>query len=136
MDYNDRHKLSEMMVEMLNILFYDAAPNMCQHLENPENFYLSIPSFLNRHFEEAFQNHTFISGAITAFRGVKIIPAMELEITLFHKDYVLYKEDWMIRKIPLATPRKMQRDWFTEYVIALHEAFSYFENEKDSPELN
>lgn len=134
MDYDEHRKLSGMMVEMLNRLFYDADIRMLERLDNADDFCLSIPHFLNRHFQEAFQNYSMISGAVIVFRGITIVPAQELEITLFHKDYPLYKEEWMIRKIPLANPWKSVREWYTEYVIALHEAFSYFE--KDNSELN
>jgi hypothetical protein len=35
---------------------------------------------------------------------VNIIPSVDWSITLFHKDYPLYRHDWMIRKIALDIP--------------------------------
>lgn len=127
-----REETSKHIVELLNVLFRESDSRMLEALERPEDFRLSIPNFLHRHIQEAFQYYycTPFQPAVNWYlMGVEIIPSSDLAITLYHKDYPLYNEDWMIRKVPLANPRRLKGEWYTEYVIALHEAFSYFNND-------
>lgn len=129
---SNRDELNNSICELFHRLFTDADHRLMNALERPEDFRLSIPSFLITHVQHAFMMHYHIVIGPSVkwyLRGVEIIPSMDLAITLYHKDYVLYKEEWMIRKVPLASPRKFQNEWYTEYVVALHESFSYFKDD-------
>ena len=76
---------------------------LCIGKKNKEDIYISAPFFL----VEAYEN--YLSKKMEnrkpdsnyRFRGIKMIPSTDNAITLFHKDYVVYKENWMIRKMPL-----------------------------------
>ena len=74
---------------------------LCFSKKHKEDIYISAPFFLI----EAYQN--YLSKKMENFEpdhrfmGIKLIPSSDYAITLFHKDYVIYKEDWMIRKMPL-----------------------------------
>lgn len=130
--FTEKEDLNRKIVELFEVLFNESDSNMMEALARPEDFKLSIPSFLQRHVQEAFSFYycTPFPPAVTWYlRGVEMIPSVDLAITLYHKDYVLYKSDWMIRKVPLASPRKFEKEWYTEYVVALQEAFSYFKND-------
>ena len=87
------------------IIEHTAAPfnGLCFHPKHKENVYISAPFFL----VEAYQNYLSKQKKNPAgnsdhrFMGIKMIPSSDYAITLFHKDYVVYKENWMIRKMPL-----------------------------------
>lgn len=91
-----------LVAEVINgsgAVFYE----LCFSKKHQKNIYISAPFFL----VEAYQNYLSKkteddqSNSDHRFMGIKMIPATDDAITLFHKDYVVYKEDWMIRKMPL-----------------------------------
>lgn len=87
------------------VIEHSAGPfyGLCISKKNREDIYISAPFFL----VEAYQN--YLSKKLEnrktksdyMFRGIKMIPSTDNAITLFHKDYVVYKHNWMIRKMPL-----------------------------------
>jgi len=66
-------------------------------------FIFSAPFFLVEAYQNYLSKKTEVdpSNLDHRFMGIKMIPSTDHAITLFHKDYVVYKEDWMIRKMPL-----------------------------------
>ena len=76
---------------------------LCFSEKHRDDIYISAPFFL----VEAYQNYlsknmeNSKSNSDPRFMGIKMIPSCDYAITLFHKDYVIYKQDWMIRKMPL-----------------------------------
>jgi hypothetical protein len=76
---------------------------LCFSEKHQKDIYISAPFFL----VEAYQNYlskkmeNLESNSDHSFIGIKMIPSTDYAITLFHKDYVVYKQDWMIRKMPL-----------------------------------
>jgi hypothetical protein len=91
-----------LIAEVINgsgAVFYE----LCFSKKHQKNIYISAPFFLI----EAYQNYLSKkteddqSNLDHRFMGLKMIPSTDYAITLFHKDFVVYKEDWMIRKMPL-----------------------------------
>lgn len=76
---------------------------LCFNKKHKEDIYISAPFFLveayQNYLSKKIENHK--TNSDYGFMGIKIIPSSDYAITLFHKDYLVYKEDWMIRKIPL-----------------------------------
>lgn len=87
------------VIEGSGAVFYE----LCFSEKHKKNIYISAPFFL----VEAYQNYLSKKMEVDPsnldhrFMGIKMIPSTDHAITLFHKDYVVYKEDWMIRKMPL-----------------------------------
>ncbi len=87
------------LIEQSGGPFYE----LCFSKKHSEDIYISAPFFL----VEAYQNYlSRKNGKPEAdsdyrFMGIKMIPSSDYAITLFHKNYIIYKEDWMIRKIAL-----------------------------------
>src|SRR4051812_13963737 len=55
-------------------------------------------------FQSEMDYDTFAIEEIRILDSVNIIPSVDWSITLFHKDYPLYRHDWMIRKTALDVP--------------------------------
>ena len=87
------------LIEQSGGPFYE----LCFSKKHSGDIYISAPFFL----VEAYQNYlSRKNGKPEAdsdyrFMGIKMIPSSDYAITLFHKNYIIYKEDWMIRKIAL-----------------------------------
>lgn len=87
------------LIEQSGGPFYES----CFSKKHSGDIYISAPFFL----VEAYQNYLLRkNGKPEAdsdyrFMGIKMIPSSDYAITLFHKNYIIYKEDWMIRKIAL-----------------------------------
>jgi hypothetical protein len=87
------------IIDHSSAVFYE----LCFHEKHKEDIYISAPFFL----VEAYQNYlskkmeNVEANSDHRFIGIKMIPSSDYAITLFHKDYVVYKENWMIRKMPL-----------------------------------
>lgn len=128
------------LIEMLHRLIDESDPRMQMTLSTSHSgdVYLSMPSFLERYLHDAlsykYMTNSFQRaelGKLFVFRGVTIIPSIDLSFTLFHKDYILFNEDWMIRKIPLQPIHTQKEQWFTKYVMTLKQ-LPVFDNTKDS----
>lgn len=63
------------------------------------------------------------SPGISSWRGIKIQPTYEMAIVLFHKDYPLYREDWMLKKIALEPPQTLQKEWYSVTVVKMKEFY-------------
>lgn len=63
---------------------------------------ISAPYLLVKRMQETMiRSYYFKPGDNCTFMGIKIIPSSDYALTLFHVDYPIFKEDWMIHKIPL-----------------------------------
>lgn len=81
---------------------------LCSDKKSRNDIRISAPQFL---IDAAIKYPKPLSSikskqGITKFMGIKMIPSSDYALTLFHKDYTLYKEDWMIRKLPLLPEMK------------------------------
>lgn len=87
------------LIENSSAPFY----GLCFHEKHQKDIYISAPYFL----VEAYQNYLSKKmendkpDFVPRFMGIKMIASTDYAITLFHKDYVVYKQNWMIRKMPL-----------------------------------
>lgn len=57
------------------------------------------------------------------FQGLKIEPTYEMAIILFHKHYPLYREEWMLKKIPLDPPVTLKEEWYSKTVFKMKAFF-------------
>lgn len=81
------------------------------------DLYISAPAILIKYFLEAIEIKFLIRQyeKEPKYRNIRLIPSMDWAITFFYKDYVLYKEDWMIHKISLVPPVNTKKGEPDEY---------------------
>ena len=53
--------------------------------------------------------------------GINIFPSVDWAITMYHKDYSLYKHNWMIRKVSLTHPVKVKEGNQSKEIIYLNQ---------------
>jgi len=90
---------------------------------NNNDIYFSAPDLILRLLEsgmllESEIDHNNLS--IEKFKlldNVNIIPSFEWSIILFHKDYPLYKHNWMVRKIALDVPLEIKAGDINKTII-------------------
>lgn len=115
------------LIELFKRLIDEADGNLLPLLKSYEvnNVMISAPSTIIELFKEALAHEYNLGftpgfeGKYFVFKGITIYPSCDWAITLYHRDYVLYKHSWMIRKIPLGAPSKEQKEWYTKYIIDL-----------------
>lgn len=64
---------------------------------------------------------------------INIFPSVDWAITLYHKDYSLNRDSWMIRKIPITSPQKIINSTQSKDIIYLNELIS---SSRERIELN
>lgn len=115
------------LIELFNRLLEEADDKMLWLITGKEvkDIYLSAPDIIITHLTDALTlrynlklTNQDVSNHLI-FRGLTVYPSSDWAITLYHKNYTLYKEDWMIRKIPLYTPQAIKKEWYTEYIVSL-----------------
>src|SRR4051812_13498004 len=89
----------EALIDLLNILLDEADDKMLLFLSSrkQDEIRLTMPDFLIKKLPEAFAHKYKMMqpgdvGKLFVFRGISIEPSSDMTITLFHKDYPLYKE--------------------------------------------
>ncbi len=109
-------------------------PRIVELLKNgvSRDIYFSAPDVVLRLLESAaalaheINDQSFDLEKFRLLDHTNIIPSFDWSITLFHKDYPLYRYDWMIRKIALDVPAKINED---KIVVYVNEVLNdYFEN--------
>lgn len=122
----------EPLVDLLEGLIHNSGDEMMMRMVGGrEDLILQMPQFLIDHLPEAlasrygFMGYSQSNGMVKMFEGVQIQPSPDLALTLFHKNYPLYKNDWMIVKISLDPALQMKKSWCDSYVISLQKT-SYF----------
>ena len=75
---------------------------LCFMDKHKSHIYISAPYFLIEGYQNYLSNKNNGAGLDYLFKGIKMIPSSDYAVTLFHTDYVVYKQNWMIRKVPLA----------------------------------
>jgi hypothetical protein len=87
------------IIEHSPAVFY----GLCLTKKHKKDIYISAPFFLVEAYQKYLSKKMKKREPLSddRFMGIKIIPSPDYAITLFHKDYVVYKHDWMIRKMPL-----------------------------------
>jgi len=92
----------EALENLFHMLIEDAPIPLQEYMYGTEKAKVNIsaPMFLVTRMLEAMTiKYKFKPDYI--FEGIKIIPSSDYALTLFHEDYPIYKEDWMIHKISL-----------------------------------
>jgi hypothetical protein len=139
---NDQRDAFESLLTMFERLIDEADDELLMLLNSSrtEEIYITAPSLILKYFQGAIvwkfgfgEWQRGQLGKLFVFRGITMYPSSDWAITLYHKDYTLYKMDWMIRKISLDHPRKVKGEWYTEYVVKLVDLFQI---KSEDSELN
>lgn len=126
--------LYDHVLDLFNILLDEMPAEMMLQCNGSgsEKFVISAPDFLLNKFLHALQRKFAYQsfqpgemGALLTYRGINMVPSPDLAITIFHKDYPLFREDWMIYKIPLTPPVHDDKGRYkrTTFHIARHFGF-------------
>lgn len=102
------------LLELFDQLIYDALGEMHKSgFDNNNDLTISAPQFIIDSFMRGVrEENNFISDPSVReimYMGIKFQPTYELEIAIWHKDYPLYREDWMIKKISLEPYRTIHQ---------------------------
>lgn len=130
------------LVDLFDQLIHDAQGQMYEHINfNPSDLRISAPEFII----EAFQNEMSrlynlgtprSVGDDFLYRGLKFIPSYALEVAVWHVNYPLYQEEWMLRKISLDRPLTINHGHYQEYILKLVPLFKYYRLNLDTKEMN
>jgi len=120
------------LIELFSRLIEEADDEMryLMHGDKIGDLMISAPSIIIEYFKKALLYKHLVGfapgelGKLFVFRGITMYPSFDWAITLYHKEYSLYKKDWMIRKIPLNNPHQQKKEWYTKYTICLVDLFS------------
>jgi hypothetical protein len=123
-----------------DVIEHSAGPfyELCFSKKHKEDIYISAPFFL----VEAYQNYLSKNmenpkpNSDHRFMGIKMIPSSDYAITLFHKEYIVYKQDWMIRKMPLMPGLEAYVKQPDSAFKAIIKPFIPGEIKSDDPSLN
>ena len=76
---------------------------LCYSEKHKRFIYISAPYFLIEGYQNYLSRKTGNPepGSDCTFMGIRMIPSSDYAVTLFHTDYVVHKQNWMIRKLPL-----------------------------------
>lgn len=129
----------ESLVDLLQELIYYSADEMFIRLnaDSRKDLVLQMPQFLIDRIPEAVQSKfgyftpTDQLMPIKVFEGITVNPSPDLAITLFHKDYPLRNQGWMIVKISLEPPQIIKGEWYEQYVFKLQEC-NYFKGKQNA----
>jgi hypothetical protein len=129
------------LIDIFDQLIHEAQGDMYEYINfKQDKIVVSAPQFIIDEFKKALSMVHFSKdprsiGKDFVYRGLKFQPCYEMEISVWHIDYPLYKKDWMLRKMPLSTPFITQHEPFRKYVIELKPLLEYF-NIPDNSRLN
>lgn len=94
-----------------------------------EKMVIQAPEFLLRIFFEGLKQynpvvlHYYKAGESFKYRGLLVRPGYEMAIVIFHEDYPIYQNSWMLTKIPLHPAQTIERKEYTETIIKISEVF-------------
>lgn len=116
------------VVNMFNHFVNDLDEKMYYSMHKKGDVYLQAPAFVIDILHQSLMatyniNPVENTTGHLVFQGLEIQPTYELSIVLFHKDYPLYKEDWMVKKISFEPPISIKKEWYTETVFKIKEFF-------------
>ena len=117
------------ITDLFDNLIHDSQGEMYEYCNFcPEDIRVSAPEFLIELFKKALTHkymmaNTPPSGKDFIYRGLTFVPCYEMAVSVWHKDYPLYKKDWMLRKIPLDSPYKTSNGLYNELIINLRAGF-------------
>lgn len=132
----------EPIIDLFDQLIHDAQGEMWQHLNfNPKDLRISAPEFIIDAFRDALGRHYAIGDQASAgkdfiYRGLQFIPCHALEIAVWHRDYPLYRHEWMLRKIPLDAPQTIDHGAYKEHMIKMLPLFRYYSLNTNTEKLN
>lgn len=123
----------EALIKLFDELIHEAEREMYYKINfDSKDIRISAPKFIINLFFEALSKQYNGSAYYTngrlgkdfIYRGITFLPHFEMEIVVWHIDYPLFKEDWMIRKIPLNPTYKIPKHLShnsrcTEYIIKI-----------------
>jgi hypothetical protein len=129
------------LMGLVEKIIVGADTRMLEVIKNGDcnDIYFSAPDVILRLLESAMilqSEMNYDTFAIEKFKlldPINIIPSADWSITLFHKDYPLYKHDWMIRKITLDVPFKWNEGDINKTIIYMNEVVNATPGK---PELN
>lgn len=116
------------VVNLFNRFVNDLDEKMYYAMQRKGDVYLQAPAFvIDILHKSLIATYNVIptenSTGHLLFKGLKVEPTYEMAIILFHKDYPLYREEWMLKKIPLEPPVTVKKEWYTETVVKMKEFF-------------
>ena len=102
------------LLAFIDNIIFDALGEMYKNgLNNQNDLTISAPQFLIDSFMRGVrEENNFISDPAVReimYMGIKFQPCYELEIAIWHKDYPLYREAWMLKKISLEPSRTIHQ---------------------------
>jgi hypothetical protein len=117
------------LIGLVQKLIVGADTRMLETIKNGNcnDIYFSAPDVILKLLESAtllqseMDDDTFAIEEIRLLDSVNIIPSVDWSITLFHKDYPLYRHDWMIRKIALEVPFRSDEGVINRTIIYINE---------------
>jgi hypothetical protein len=122
------------------VIEHSAAPfyGLCLSKKHKKDIYISAPFFLIEAYKTYLSKKSKSTRPTSYYRfnGIKMIPSSDYAITVFHKDYVAYKYDWMIRKWPLKPGLEAYVTQVDPIKKAIVEPFAPGPIKHDEPSLN
>lgn len=102
------------LIKLFDRVIDEASPVLSAlvNTKHRNDVYISSPSILIKYLLAANEIKHLITeyDKYLKYRNIRLIPSTDWAITFFHKDYVLHKEDWMIRKISLPPPANIKKE--------------------------
>lgn len=108
-------------------LIHETRHNMYEYIDaRPEDIRVAAPQFMIDLFERAIvykysqlYHHSDPVDGLVKYQGLTFIPTYQMEIAIFHKDYPLYKNEWMLTKLSLLPAQTVPHGRYSEIIINL-----------------
>ncbi len=116
------------VVNLFNRFVNDLDENMYYSMQKKGEVVLQAPQFiidiLNQSLQATYRtNPTENTTGHLVFQGLELQPTYEMAIILFHKQYPIYRNDWMLKKICLEPAQTIKKEWYSETFIKMKEFF-------------
>lgn len=116
------------VVNLFNRFVNDLDENMYYSMQKKGDVVLQAPQFIIDILYQSLQatymvNPTENTTGHLVFQGLELQPTYEMAIILFHKQYPLYKNDWMLKKISLEPGLTIKKEWYSETGFKMKEFF-------------
>lgn len=120
------------VISLFDRFIEDVEPEMYVAMRggNAEDVKLMAPQFVIDIFYKALTSwHLQTNEKLEKhliYKGIQIAPVYEMAIIIFHKDYPLHGKHapWMIKKIPLAPPIHLKKEWWDETIVIIKQYFA------------
>lgn len=126
MKYSIERDFGEEVTNLFYRFINDLDEKMYYAMQKEGDVYLQAPQFLidilfysfRITFNRAPEKNT---SGFYFFQGMEIHPTYEMAIILFHKDYPIYREKWMLKKISLEPTQTISEQWYSKTIFKLKE---------------